>query len=517
MGLVHGKQLRNNTVGFTKLIADQNLNMSGNTSIFRIINLADGFATHDGVNVGQLNSAISSSYTNLIAGDGLSGGGNTSASTITFDVNVDNQGIFIVSDTIKLGNNNNEVSGDYTFLDDFHIGGNALIDGNVTILGTATTINTDNLYVKDNRIVVNSTATSGSTIPRYSGIDVFRGSGYTDSTGLLWDNTNKVWVIQSPFIDTNTGSGTTNNNPILTTESIDNGEGIFITKSNFNDGIMNGLTIDVLYDNNTIKLNGSNELYADLGSVSADTFVTSAELTGGTTLVLHRNDSVDVLADLSLLHSVDSYLTATTLTPGQILFEGAETFNNITLTGLSTTLNTSQTISANTTNIQLGGSITFEVKTDSINATHINFGTGTTQVDAELIPINYIPTLSSTTVQDALEELNTNSGLKAVPTINDKNITPDILTGNTTIKVSSSDLHLTEAPAEGSQVIILINGISYIIGSSTSDDIYFTSDGGVTAVSSINVTTTTSIYFKVDNLFELDTNDRIDLIYTVLR
>ena len=516
MGLVHGKQLRNNTVGFTKLIANQNLDMSGVSTTFRIVNLADGFMSHHAVNLQQLENSISDSYTNIVGGDGLNGSGTTSGGTITLGVNVDNQGIFIINDIIKLGDVNNNIYGDFTFTNDLHVGGDVLIDGNVTILGTATTINTDDLWVKDNRIVLNSTATSGGIIPRYSGVDIFRGNGYTDSSGLLWDNTNKTWVIQSPWLNTASGSGTTNNNAILTTGGMLNGNAIEFTIKNTDDGIDNSLQANVRYDNSTIKLNGGNELYVDLGSVSADTFISSAQLTGGTTLVLHRNDSVNITADLSSLHSVDSYLTATTLTPSKIVFEGSETFTTFSLTGLSTTYNASDTISANRPSIELGGAITFDVIDNSINVNHIDFGTtGATQVDAAVIPIDSITPLTATTVQEALEELNTDIGLTAVPTTDDKNITPTAQSSDGVINTSGNPLTLTEVPAEGSQVMMLINGVTYIIGSTTSDDIYFYD--GMNAVLPANVTTSTQIYFKTTTLFDLDVSDRIDLIYMVLR
>jgi len=517
MGLIHGKQIRNDSVGFIKLYPNQNLDL-GN---YRLVGVGPGIAGTDGINKTQLEStilsAITANNTNIIAGSGLSGGGYTTASTVTINTNVDNEGIFILSDTISLGDINNEITGNYTFVDDLHIGGNAVIDGNVTILGTATTINTDELYVKDNRIVVNSNATTGTTIPRYSGLDIFRGSGYTDSTSLLWDNNKNSWIIQSPWLDSESGSGNTNDHAILTTGAILSGDAITFTLTNTGDGTDNSLKGNVLYDGVSIKLDTNNKLYADFGSTTADTFVSTAELTGGTTLVLHRNDSVDVLADLSSLHSVDSFLTATTLTPGQILFKGTETFTPITLTGLSTSIGVSNTIETTNSDIEVGGDIIFEVKDNGINDTHIDFGTGPGQVDAAVLPIDSISGLTASTVQEALAELYGHSELKAVPTTNDKNITPDVLTSNTNIQVSSSDLHLTEVPAECSQVMILINGIAYVIGSLTTDSIYFTSDDGTTAVLPCNVTTSTSIHFKTTMLFELDTNDRIDLIYTVLR
>jgi len=503
MGLIHGKQLRNNSVGFSKLLPDENLDLAG----YGLKSVKDGILDGDGVNKLQMEvtilSAITSNNTELIAGNGLIGGGYTSATTVTFNANVDNQGIYIINDIIKLGDTNNHINGDYTFNNNLHIGGNAIIDGNVTILGTATTINTDDLYVKDNRIVVNSTAISGNAIPRYSGLDIFRGNGYTNSSGILWDNNNNTWVIQSPWVNSNIGSGTTNNNAILTTKSLINGDAINTNLESTNDGIDNTLKVNVKYDGSSIKLNGSNELYTDFGSTTADTYVDSGQLTGTSTLVLHRNDNTNISVDLSSLDTVDSFLTGVTLTPGSLSFKGNENFNSFDISDLKTVINTSPTISASSQSIILGGTIGFDVKDNSINTTHIDFGSNTNQVDADSIPIDNISGMSATTIQNAIEELKNGSELKAVPTLNDKDITPDNLTTPGNIQFNSSDLTLTETPAENSQAILSINGVNYIIHpSGTTKDVRFNG---------------TSIYFNTSNLFNIDTDDRIDLLYDVLR
>ncbi len=581
MGLIHGKQLRNNTVGFTKLIADQNLDMSGVSSTFRIVNLADGLMPHHAVNMSQLQSIVVGGYTDIIGGDGLGGSGTTSGGTITLNANVDSQGIFIVNDIIKLGDASNQITGDYTFLDDLHVGGNVVIDGNVTILGTATTINTDELYVKDNRIVVNSNATTGSTVPRYSGLDVFRGSGYTDSASLLWDDTNHSWIIQSPWLSGNTGSATTNNHAILTTGALLGGNAITFTLTNTDDGIGNSLQSNILYDDNTIKLNGSNELYADFGATTADTYVSSAELTGGTTLVLHRNDSVDVLADLSAIKADTHWASGTGANSGTAITTVTNKLSGGDATGLNSVAmgegciasgNNSFASGKNCTaswwHSRAGGLLTVaeglasvaegrrtvanglgsyaggsDSSASGITAFIHSFGsvvtgdrsavlggqniTGSTDDTVYIPHLNIGLTDSGTTTDKILVkssdgtvkevDQSTISGLQAVPTILDKNLASTGQTSNGLIYISTGALHLTEVPAEGSQVMMLINGVTYIIGSLTTDDIYFTSDDGTTPVIPANVTTSTSIYFKTTTLFELDTDDRIDLIYTVLR
>ena len=118
------------------------------------------------------NEHIDHSSVTLTAGDGLSGGGDITASRS-----------FAVDGTVVRTTGTQTVNGDKTF------GNDIIISGNLTINGTQTTVSTETLAIEDNIIVLNN-GTSG-TPSENAGIQVDRGS--SSDVFLNWDESNDKW------------------------------------------------------------------------------------------------------------------------------------------------------------------------------------------------------------------------------------------------------------------------------------------------------------------------------------
>jgi hypothetical protein len=118
------------------------------------------------------NEHIDHSSVTLTAGDGLSGGGDITASRS-----------FAVDSSVVRTTGTQTVNGDKTF------GNDIIISGNLTVNGTQTTVSTETLAIEDNIIVLNN-GTSG-TPSENAGIQVDRGS--SDDVFLNWDESNDKW------------------------------------------------------------------------------------------------------------------------------------------------------------------------------------------------------------------------------------------------------------------------------------------------------------------------------------
>jgi len=149
--------------------------ISGGTGIdfsSGVISTTDSEIVHDSLSGFVSNEHIDHSSVSLTAGDGLSGGGDITASRS-----------FAVDNSVVRTTSDQTIAGDKTFSE------NIIVQGNLTVSGNTTTLNTETLTVEDNIIVLNS-GTSGSPSEN-AGIQVDRGS--SDDVYINWDESNDKW------------------------------------------------------------------------------------------------------------------------------------------------------------------------------------------------------------------------------------------------------------------------------------------------------------------------------------
>jgi hypothetical protein len=106
-----------------------------------------------------------------------------------------------VSGDIDVGDIDNQeslvtVHGSLSVSSNIDVSGNVAIEGNLVVRGTTTSINTTELEVKDNLIVLNKyDGTLADLSHTKSGIEVFMGTDAPTRAKLLYDITNKEWIV----------------------------------------------------------------------------------------------------------------------------------------------------------------------------------------------------------------------------------------------------------------------------------------------------------------------------------
>lgn len=146
----------------------------------------------------------------------------------------------------------------------------------------------------------------------------------------------------------------------------------------------------------------------------------------------------------------------------------------------------------------------------------LDHGSGSTQINSTtLVTGPGINTnITGTTITDALNYLAQLASEQHVSklVVADKNVTGCTTTTNTNSMISG--LAITYKPTNDSRIDLRINGVVYNVGQTTSNDIYFSSDNGATAIQFNNLTGGESLYWKYTNMgFNIESGDRLDLDY----
>jgi len=80
----------------------------------------------------------------------------------------------------------------------------------------------------------------------------------------------------------------------------------------------------------------------------------------------------------------------------------------------------------------------------------------------------------------------------------------------------STNITISATPAGDSFVQVLVNGVMIELGNDKTKDAYFSNDDGVSARAISNITSGDTLYWNALIAFELDSSDRIDIIYAKL-
>jgi len=109
-----------------------------------------------------------------------------------------NDTVTLGTDTLTFAGTTNEIETTVTnnqiqigLVDNPTIAGNLIVSGNLTVSGTTTTVNTETINLADNIITLNSNATG--TPSENAGIEVERGD--STNVALRWNETDDVWEL----------------------------------------------------------------------------------------------------------------------------------------------------------------------------------------------------------------------------------------------------------------------------------------------------------------------------------
>lgn len=197
----------------------------------------------------------------------------------------------------------------------------------------------------------------------------------------------------------------------------------------------------------------------------------------GEVIVVPNNHQYWVYGDLTIAGELINYGQVVIAEGGMVLV-GSGTFSNygsLSLVGIGedTNYEDSDTIQFNiTTDPIYGITVSADVKLGSLTASHLNVGLNGGATAGYLL----------TTDNDGnFKWVDSSSGIGGIPNIDDKNY---IMSFDTSGNGAFTGLTISNTPVDGSYVYITVNGQTFNVGNGiTTDECYFSGDGGVTAKS----------------------------------
>lgn len=302
---------------------------------------------------------------------------------------------------------------------DLRVTGSTTLDGDLTVNGTTTTVNTATLDVADNQITLNSDLSSNSAPTQDAGIVVNRGNA-TDKT-LVWDETADKWTVGTETfvagtVEANVTGNVTGQVSTLTNHSTDDlSEGSTNkyfsgkTSDDLPEGSTNEYFSDTKFntkfsakDTDDLSEGTTNQYYTQVRFNTDFATKTTDSLSEGTQRFYYTDERVDDRVDALIQEGEAINKTYDDANGTMTIAVEDSSATNKGAVIVSGTAPVTVTYSSGTANLSIpdastsqkgvadfnpnefstyGGTVS--VKTDGIDNTHIDFGTGTNQVNTD--------------------------------------------------------------------------------------------------------------------------------------